>query len=252
MRAVERIASPNHEQRRGTDRPDAIVLHYTGMTSEEGALRWLCDPRSGVSAHYLVFEDGRIVAMVDEERRAWHAGESFWQGATDLNSRSIGIEITNPGHEHGYCSFPDVQIAALIDLLDDIRGRRSIPDARILAHSDIAPHRKQDPGERFPWARLAAAGHGVWPGEGDGEVPSHAGDRSGEIARFLQRLARLGYGIAPTGEPAEDGRLLVAAFQRRYRPRVVTGLLDEETNDVLARLEAALAGVDAVGAPTPA
>jgi N-acetylmuramoyl-L-alanine amidase len=138
MIAIEERPSPNHERRRGTGGPDMILLHYTGMPSEEAALDWLCSPRSGVSAHYQVFAGGRIVKMVEETRRAWHAGDSFWDGATDLNSRSIGIEITNPGHEHGYVDFPSAQIDAVIALLDDSRGRWAIADARILAHSAVA------------------------------------------------------------------------------------------------------------------
>ncbi|MGE5502381.1 MAG: N-acetylmuramoyl-L-alanine amidase, partial [Ignavibacteriales bacterium] len=152
--------SPNFDAR--TAPPDMIVLHYTGMPTGEVALERMCDPQAKVSAHYMVEEDGRIFSLVPEERRAWHAGKAFWKGATDINAVSVGIEIVNPGHELGYRPFPDDQIAAVIDLIADIRSRWTIPDGRILAHSDVAPERKEDPGELFPWKRLAEAGHGLW------------------------------------------------------------------------------------------
>ena len=139
-----------------------LVLHYTGMEREERALKWLCDPESSVSCHYLVFEDGRVAQLVDEADRAWHAGKSFWAGETDINSRSIGIEIANPGHQYGYSGFPDAQMDAVIALCREILGRHPIPPQRVLAHSDIAPARKEDPGELFPWDRLHAEGIGHW------------------------------------------------------------------------------------------
>lgn len=149
-----------------------IVLHYTGMESGQAALDRLRDPTAKVSSHYLVEEDGRVFRMVPEERRAWHAGVSFWKGQQDVNGASIGIEIVNPGHEFGYRAFPEAQIAALIELLDDIRGRWMIADSRIVGHSDVAPDRKVDPGELFPWRRLAEAGHGLWV-----DVPAAPGRR---------------------------------------------------------------------------
>jgi N-acetylmuramoyl-L-alanine amidase len=152
--------SPNFDAR--TRPPDMIVLHYTGMRTGEAALARLRDPAAKVSAHYLVEEDGRIFTLVAEERRAWHAGASFWRGERNVNGASIGIEIVNPGHEHGYRPFPDAQIEAVIDLVADIRSRWTIADERILGHSDVAPQRKEDPGELFPWRRLAEAGHGLW------------------------------------------------------------------------------------------
>ena len=156
----EDAPSPNFDARRGL--PDMLVLHYTGMQTGEAALARLRDPDAKVSAHYLVEEDGRIFALVPEERRAWHAGRGVWQGETDINAVSIGIEVVNPGHEFGYRAFPDAQIEAVIALTADIRSRWSITDARIIAHSDMAPDRKEDPGELFPWKRLAQAGHGLW------------------------------------------------------------------------------------------
>src|SRR5579863_873471 len=134
-----------------------VVLHYTGMQTGHAALARLRDPAAKVSAHYLVEEDGRVFALVPEERRAWHAGKSFWRGETDINARSVGVEIVNPGHEWGYRPFPDPQIAAVIELLGDIRSRWTIEDARLVGHSDVAPDRKEDPGELFPWRRLSEA-----------------------------------------------------------------------------------------------
>ena len=152
--------SPNFDMRRAP--PDMLVLHYTGMETGEAALARLRDPEAKVSAHYLVEEDGRIFQLVPEERRAWHAGAGGWRGEDDCNAASIGIEIVNPGHEFGYRLFPEAQIAAVIALIGDIRDRWTIPDNRIIAHSDLAPARKTDPGELFPWKRLAEAGHGLW------------------------------------------------------------------------------------------
>ena len=158
--AAEFLASPNHGERRGGRRPDALVLHYTGMASSAEAQAWLCNPAAQVSCHYFVWEDGRIVQLVPEGRRAWHAGRSFWQGESDLNSASIGIEIANPGHDGGLPAFPEAQIAAVVALCRDIAARLAIPPQRVLAHSDIAPLRKRDPGEKFPWARLHREGIG--------------------------------------------------------------------------------------------
>ena len=223
-------ASPNHGDRRGRA-PDSIVLHYTGMPTAEGALAQLCNPQAEVSAHYFVFEDGRIVQLVPEERRAWHAGRSSWFDETDMNSASIGVEIVNPGHDGGLPPFPDAQIAAVIALCADIAARRAIAPERILAHSDIAPGRKVDPGEKFPWARLAAEGVGVWR--------EPASDRDGLILGFgatgaavasLQRdLRALGYGLDETGRYDARTRAVVEAFQRRWRPSRIDGVADAGT-----------------------
>ena len=148
--------SPNFDTRSAP--PDMIVLHYTGMPTGEAALARLRDAEAKVSAHYLVEEDGRVFVLVAEARRAWHAGVSFWRGERDVNAVSIGIEIVNPGHEHGYRAFPGSQVEAVIALVSDIRTRWTIPDARVLGHSDVAPARKEDPGELFPWKRLHEAG----------------------------------------------------------------------------------------------
>jgi N-acetylmuramoyl-L-alanine amidase len=154
------LVSPNHDARGRSI--DMVVLHYTGMRSTDAALKRLCDPAARVSSHYVVLEDGEICQLVPEAERAWHAGVSSWEGATDVNARSIGIEIANPGHDLGYPDFPDAQIAAVIALCRDLILRRGIAAARVLAHSDVAPARKPDPGEKFPWRQLADAGIGIW------------------------------------------------------------------------------------------
>ena len=237
------VPSPNHEDR---SKPiDMIVLHYTGMQDETKACARLCDPASRVSSHYLVLENGEVVQLVAEAQRAWHAGVSSWQGENDINSHSIGIEIANSGHDFGYPDFPDGQIDAVIALCRDLQARHRIPAARVLAHSDVAPSRKRDPGEKFPWDRLAAAGLGVWiepttitPG------PELVRGDHGEPIRKLQlRLADYGYGIGPTGEFDIVTEEVVIAFQRHFRPVQVDGIADHSTLDTLHRLLAARAAV---------
>ena len=227
--------SPNFDAR--TAPPDMIVLHYTGMATGEAALERLRDPAARVSAHYLVEEDGRVFRLVAEERRAWHAGVSFWKGEQNLNGASIGIEIVNPGHEWGYRAFPDAQIAAVIALLADIRSRWSVPDGRILGHSDIAPARKDDPGELFPWARLAAAGHGLWaePPASPG-APLGQGDEGTGVFALQAGLTRLGYDSAPSGRYDADTATIITAFQRHWRPARVDGMADGETRARLVAL----------------
>lgn len=213
--------SPNFNTRSGP--PDMVVLHYTGMRTAEEALARMCDPTSQVSAHYMIGEDGQVFRLVDEERRAWHAGKSSWKGQTDLNSASIGIEIVNPGHEFGYRDFPGAQIDAVIGVLDGARARWDIPDHRILGHSDIAPSRKQDPGERFPWARLAEHGHGLWaqpdlPPDGVMGPPLAQGDEGLGVFSLQGALGKLGYGILPGGPYDEETALVLTAFQRHWLP----------------------------------
>jgi N-acetylmuramoyl-L-alanine amidase len=220
--------SPNFDAR--TAPPDMIVLHYTGMTTGEAALERLCDPSAKVSSHYLVEEDGRVFALVAEARRAWHAGVSFWKGERDINARSIGIEIVNPGHEWGYRPFPWAQIEAVIALVSDIRSRWAAPDRQILGHSDVAPDRKQDPGELFPWKRLHEAGHGLWaepiaaPGEPLGE-----GDTGVGVFALQAALGKLGYDSAPSGKFDAHTTALVTAFQRHWAPHRLDGIADGET-----------------------
>lgn len=233
------IASPNHGERKPVP-VDILLLHYTGMATTDAALERLCDPAAEVSSHYLVREDGTILQLVPEARRAHHAGKSFWQGETDVNSRSIGIEIGNGGHDFGLPAYPPGQIAAVIALCRDIMERRGIVPERVLAHSDVSPDRKRDPGELFPWHELAAAGVGVWvepqpPGEGGlGE------GAQGEPVRALQfALAGYGYPVEPTGVYDAATTDVVAAFQRHFRPARVDGIADASTLDVLARLTSA-------------
>lgn len=207
--------SPNFGPRRDGRHPDLVVLHYTGMKSAAEALERMCDPASEVSAHYMIDEDGTCHRLVDEAMRAWHAGVACWAGERDVNSISIGIELVNPGHEHGYRPFPDAQIARLIELCAEVTARHGIGPHRVVGHADIAPARKQDPGELFPWKDMARQGYGLWP------KPNHAGAPAAPMeAAFL--LAEIGYDIA-------DLPAAIAAFQRRYRPSLIDGQLDRET-----------------------
>jgi N-acetylmuramoyl-L-alanine amidase len=216
LRIVE-CRSPNCDARDAAI--DMLVLHYTGMKTAEEALARLCDPAAKVSAHYTIDRDGRIYRHVPEEMRAWHAGVSSWGGQTNINARSIGIEIVNPGHEFGYVPFADAQIAALIDLCDGILARHPIPPARVVGHSDVAPARKEDPGELFPWEAVSEYGIGVWP-------------RAGVLTEpFEAALARFGYGV--TDVPMDA---VIRAFQRHFRPAAITGEWDGECDGRLAGL----------------
>ncbi|RST85970.1 N-acetylmuramoyl-L-alanine amidase [Aquibium carbonis] len=230
--------SPNFGSRIGVSGPDMIVLHYTGMASGEGAESWLCNPESEVSSHYLVHEDGRIVQMVRESDRAWHAGHSSWKGETDINSRSIGIEIVNPGHFLGYPDFPDVQIEAVIALCAGVSARHGIARERILAHSDVAPGRKVDPGEKFPWDRLAAAGVAVQMPEpvAHGGPWIGPGGRGKIVEEVQAMLALYGYGVEITGVFEPLTHMVVEAFQRRFRPSRVDGVVDAATLSILRQL----------------
>lgn len=228
--------SPNVSERTGA--PDILLLHYTGMLSAESALQWLCDPISKVSSHYFVDEDGRITQLVKESVRGHHAGVSSWEGTTDINSRSIGIEIVNPGHEHGYRDFPDEQIEAVIHLCSDIVARHKINPAHVLAHSDVAPTRKQDPGERFPWEPLYEAGVGHWIAPvaiAEGAL-LQPGDSGPAVAAMQAALKEYGYGISTGGEFDELTSAVVTAFQRHFRPARVDGIADHSTLRTLERL----------------
>ena len=238
----EQIPSRNHGARVADKPVDILLLHYTGMASEVGALGWLTSPQSNVSAHYFVGEDGRIVQMVDEADRAWHAGKSFWAGESDINSRSIGIEIANPGHEFGYRRFPPAQIAAVIALCRDIVSRHPIPPARVLAHSDVAPLRKEDPGELFPWGELAAAGIGHWvmPEVVVAGPSLRLGDSGTAVAELKQRFRAYGYGLGAESVFDEETAAVVRAFQRHFRPALVDGIADVSTTATLDKLSAAL------------
>jgi N-acetylmuramoyl-L-alanine amidase len=207
------------------------------------ALARLRDPAAKVSAHYLVEEDGGVFAMVPEERRAWHAGKSFWRGERDINARSVGVEIVNPGHEFGYRPFPDAQIGAVIELIADVRSRWSIDDERLLGHSDVAPDRKEDPGELFPWRRLAEAGHGLWvePAAAPG-APLAEGDEGAGVFAVQAGLSRLGYDCTPSGQYDAATATIVRAFQRHWRQECVDGVADGETRARLIGLLRLAAG----------
>jgi len=237
---VDRVVpSPNHKERVGPGRPDMIVLHYTGMATATDALERLCSLEAPqVSSHYLVYEDGRILQLVPEARRAQHAGVSSWEGETDINSRSVGIEIVNPGHDLGYPDFPEQQIAAVIALCRDILKRRPMRADRVVAHSDVAPSRKQDPGEKFPWARFAAAGVGHWvePAPRGGARGLAQGDNGAAVAELQGLLAAYGYGIGASGEFDHAMHDVVVAFQRHFRPARVDGIADASTIETLRRL----------------
>jgi len=229
---VVQCPSPNHDAR--AEGPiDILVTHYTGMRTAEEALARLCDPEAKVSAHYTVDRDGTVYVHVPEGRRARHAGASYWAGVRDVNSRSIGIEIVNPGHEFGYVPFAEPQITAVIDLSREILGRHpAISPSRVVGHSDVAPNRKQDPGELFPWDRLARAGIGLWPDETKAGPITHLGEGA-----FGDNLRRYGYGTPPEVDwPLADA---VAAFQRHFRPSCVNGIPDAECAQILLHLLAA-------------
>lgn len=234
MNVIE-APSPNFDPR--TVPPSILVLHYTGMQSGQEAIGRLRDPAAKVSAHYVVEEDGRIFRLVPEERRAWHAGVSFWRGRRNINGDSIGIEIVNPGHEWGYRPFPEAQVAAVTALVADIRTRWSIEDRDIVGHSDVAPARKDDPGELFPWKRLSEAGHGLWaewpaaPGNPIGE-----GEEGAAVFALQAGFTRLGYDLPPSGRFDADTTAVVRAFQRHWRPDKVDGIADGETRARLIAL----------------
>ena len=213
--------SPNHDQR---SRPiSMIVLHYTDMLSAEEAIKRLCDPAAGVSAHYLVTKTGEIVRMVAEERRAWHAGHSYWRGLSNVNDDSIGIEIDNPGHSNGYEPFSDAQIEALIPLVADIKERHGITRGNVVGHSDVAPARKQDPGELFNWHALARLRLAL------PRPTKNLVDPGWPDAGFMLALERFGYDVT---EP----QAAVTAFQRRFRPELIDGEIDMECRCILLAL----------------
>lgn len=224
-------ASPNCGHRGDPLRIDTLVLHYTGMTTAEAALERLCDPLAKVSAHYVVEEDGKIWRLVPEDRSAFHAGRSCWEGESDLNGVSIGIEIVNPGHEWGYRPFPEAQMTSLERLCRNVISNHAVPPHRVVGHSDIAPERKSDPGELFDWQRLARAGIGIWPPAGRSFPASQIDSR-----RARQNLLAIGYCASPALQTAA-----LIAFQRRFRPACCDGQLDPET---AARLEAVRAAFD--------
>jgi N-acetylmuramoyl-L-alanine amidase len=244
------IPSPNFGDRNRSRMPDMIVLHYTGMPDVEGALARLCTAGTDVSAHYVVLEDGRIVQCVPEAKRAWHAGVASWAGEEDINSCSIGIEIVNRGHDWGYPDYPLRQIAAVIALCRGIMLRHDLPAYRVLAHSDVAPSRKRDPGEKFPWHSLANSGVGHWvqpaPIVRGGSLK--LGAEGDEVRGLQQALARYGYGIPFSGNYDGPTMEVVTAFQRHFRPQRVDGIADHSTLITLQSLLASRASDAAIAA----
>lgn len=231
--------SPNFEPRRHGLKPSILLMHYTGMPSCEKAIDWLSRPESRVSSHYVVDTEGNITQLVGEKMRAWHAGVAIWHGETDINSISIGIEIHNPGHGDNYCAFPDRQMQAVADLSREIIARWQIEPEGVLAHSDVAPGRKIDPGEKFDWAGLAAAGVGRWvkPVPAGPLIAAHSRQASEEtIARIQKLLASYGYGIKIDGRLGTRSRHVLSAFQLHFRPERVDGVIDASTIATLERL----------------
>ena len=224
--------SPNHDPRPDGGPVDMLVLHYTGMRDGSSAIDRLCDPAAKVSAHYAIEEDGTVFALVDESERAWHAGIASWRGHNDINARSVGIELVNPGHEFGYRKFTEAQMAALADLVPDILARHPIPRRNVVGHSDVAPERKEDPGELFDWAWLANRGIGAWP-DADTHITAPASPR--EITAMLEK-----WGYAVAGEPTKA----LIAFQRHFRATKLDGVADAETT---SRLWALLKKFDHAG-----
>src|SRR5216117_951971 len=240
--ASDVIPSANYGDRNKGRLPDMIVLHYTGMPDVEGAIAQRCTAGTDVSAHYIVLEDGRIVKSVPERKRAWHAGASFWAGEEDINSCSIGVEIINRGHDWGYPDFPLRQIAAVIALCRGIMLRRKIPSHRVLGHSDVAPSRKKDPGEKFPWHSLANSGVGHWvqPAPIVRGATLKLGTISDDVAGLQMALAKYGYNVPTTGKFDGATMEVVTAFQRHFRPARVDGVADHSTLTTLQSLLATL------------
>ena len=229
--ASDVIPSANYGDRNKGRLPDMILLHYTGMPDVEGAIAKLCTVGTDVSAHYIVLEDGRIIQCVPEANRAWHAGEASWAGEDDINSCSIGVEIVNRGHDWGYPDFPLRQIAAVIALCRGIILRRKVPSHRVLGHSDVAPARKKDPGEKFPWHSLANSGVGHWvqPAPIVRSETLKLGTVSNDVRDLQQALARYGYPVPKSGHYDAATMEVVTAFQRHFRPVRVDGIADHST-----------------------
>lgn len=236
-------ASPNHGERKGGRTPDSLILHYTGLRTGAAALALLCDPVTQVSAHYVVMPDGAVMQLVPEARRAWHAGVGVWAGETDMNDVSIGIEIAHRGHRDGAAAYPYPanQIAAVIALSKDIVARWGIAPDRVLAHSDIAPHRKIDPGEFFPWSHLAKAGVGHYvPPCPIIDGPSlMLGSEGADVEELQTMLAQYGYGVDKSAVYDDRTQAVIRAFQRHFRPALVDGVADASTIATLRKLLAA-------------
>ncbi len=236
MYTIEQYPSPNYDQRK---LPITIlVFHYTGMRSAQDALHRMCQRQAAVSAHYMITENGQILQLVDEQQRAWHAGISYWRGINDVNSASIGIELVNKGHEFGYHSFPDAQIHATISLAADIITRYQISAQNIVGHSDIAPSRKQDPGELFPWKQLAKNNIGLWPYNDKNIFEKDAQNSTYKlnIAELQSKLSQYGYFSPKTNHMDEQTKAVIIAFQRHFRPQKINGIWDKQCSMLLDNL----------------
>ncbi len=232
---IREALSPNHDERPAGEPVDMLILHYTGMRTAQDAIDRLRDPEARVSSHYVVDEDGTVLRLVPEDRRAFHAGVSYWRGHTGLNARSVGIEIVNPGHEWGYRDFPVLQLAAVCDLCLSILSRHRIPSRNVVAHSDVAPDRKEDPGEKFPWSDFARNGVGLFPVEMPDLGSTGAVRDPVSLRPMRAALAHIGYQVAPEGELDPALSTVLRAFQRHWRPETVNGQADAGTR---ARLNA--------------
>ncbi len=235
---MKKKASPNFDDRGG--KPiDILLLHYTGLSSAKAALDRLCDPEARVSAHYFIDEAGDIIQLVPERKRAWHAGRSYWAGETDINASSIGVELVNPGHELGYVDFPDTQIQALIHLAKDILTRLEIPFYKVLAHSDVAPSRKMDPGEKFPWSVLAKDNIGLWDEDLCSLEPAFNSFRldDDELAGFSRCLRTIGYGMC--GGQQLDASV-ITAFQRHFHPKAIGTPAEGTSDEITLRIAESL------------
>ena len=226
-------ASPNHDARPVGCPIDMVILHYTGRRTAREAIARLCDPASGASSHYLVDEDGDVLHLVPEARRAWHAGVSYWRGKRALDARAIGIAVVNPGHELGYRDFPMLQLASVCDLCLEILSRHDVPARNFVAHSDVAPNRAADPGEKFDWEGLARNGVGLWPEDMPDPGTGGAVRDAASLRDVRAALAHIGYEVAPEGPLDPALSAVLRAFQRHWRPEAVTGQADAGT---LARL----------------
>ncbi|MCE3232232.1 MAG: N-acetylmuramoyl-L-alanine amidase [Rickettsiaceae bacterium] len=217
--------TPNFDDRPKDTKIDMLVMHYTGMKTGQEAFERLCDPAAKVSAHYIVYEDGSIVNLVKDEKRAWHAGISCWRGISALNDTSIGIEIVNPGHEWGYRQFPAEQMEAVLTLSKDLIERHEIEARNVVGHSDIAPGRKEDPGELFDWEWLAKNGVGLWPRVGrvwrGGDILVQPGKEDVDVARIQKMLADYGYHIRVDGFYGPKTEYIVKGFKRHFVPEQV-------------------------------
>jgi N-acetylmuramoyl-L-alanine amidase len=235
---IQKKSSPNFDQRPPGSKPRLLVLHYTGMETMDAALARLIDPRARVSAHYFITEQGEILQLVEEANRAWHAGLSHWRGKDSVNDFSIGIELVNRGHEFGYTGFPEAQMASLEELCGDIVGRHAIEPINVVGHSDVAPGRKQDPGELFDWRRLAHRGVGLWLGEQHNlhELGLKTESAKTDWAALQSQLKALGYGLPISGQADRKTRDVLTAFQRHWRPQAVSGRADSHCLEVLDAL----------------